>query len=228
MEMKGDGPGTLHEIDRWDGGAGWVAHPEEGLRRAGHALVDDDGNVWVTDPVDAPGLDEFLDDLGDVAGTVVCLDRHTRDADTVAKRHDVPVYVPTWMDRAPPKLDAPVVRFDGRLDGSGYRSFKVFSSRLPPWQEVGLYHPEDGTLYVPESVGTAPFFLGRGERLGVHPVRRPLPPRRALESVSPERVLVGHGTGVFEGATDALRQAVDGSRRKLPSAYARAFRAMIG
>ncbi len=227
MSMKGDGPGTIHEIDRWDGGAGWMAHPEEEMRRASHVLVGDDDRVWVTDPVDAPGLDDFLAELGEVAGTVVCLDRHTRDADAVARRHDVPVYVPDWMDRAPPKLDAPVRRFGDRLGDSGYRAFKVFVSRVPPWQEAGLYHPDGGTLYVPESVGTAPFFLGRGERLGVHPMRRPMPPRRALESVSPERVLCGHGAGVFEGATDALRQAVDGSRRKLPSAYARAFRAML-
>ena len=227
MEMKGDDPGTIHEIDRWDGGAGWMAHPEEEMRRASHALVGDDGKVWVTDPEDTPDLDDFLADLGDVAGTVVCLDRHTRDADAIADRHDVPVYVPDWMDRAPPKLDGPVRRFGDELGDSGYRAFKVFDSRVPPWQEVGLYRPDDGTLYVPESVGTAPFFLGRGERLGVHPMRRPLPPRRALNSVSPERVLCGHGTGVFEGATDALRQAVDQSRRKLPSAYARAFRAIL-
>ena len=227
METKGDGSGTVHEIDRWDGGGGWMAHPAEETRRASHALVGDDGRVWVTDPVDAPGLDDYLAELGEVAGTVVCLDRHTRDADGIAERHGAPVYVADWMDRVPPKLDAPIRRFGDRLGDSGYLAFKVFDSRVPPWQEVGLYRPDEGTLYVPETIGTAPFYLGRGERLGVHPMRRPLPPRRALGSVSPERILCGHGTGVFEGATDALRQAVEGSRRKLPSAYARAFRMMF-
>ena len=227
MGMKGGDSATLREIDRWPDGAGWVAYPEETMQRASHALVGDDGKVWVTDPVDAPGLDDLLADLGEVAGVAVCLDRHSRDAAAIADRHGVPVYVPKWMGRVRQKLDGPVRRFDGELGDSGYRAFKLFSSRVPPWYEAGLYRPDDATLYVPETVGTAPFFLGRGERLGVHPMRRPLPPRRALGSVAPERILCGHGEGVFEGATDALRHAVDGARRRLPSAYARALRVSL-
>ena len=227
MGTKGGGSATLREIDRWDGGVGWFAHPEESMRRASHAFVGDDGGVWLVDPLDAPGLDALLSDLGEVAGVAVCLDRHSRDAAAIADRHAVPVYVPEWMGRVERQVEGPVRRYDGELGDSGCRVFKLFASRVPPWYEAGLYRPDDATLYVPETVGTAPFFLGRGERLGVHPMRRPLPPRRAFESVAPERVLCGHGAGVFEGATDALRHALDGARRRLPSAYARALRLAV-
>ena len=32
-------------IDRWDGGIGWIAHPDEDSRRASHAVVGDNGGV---------------------------------------------------------------------------------------------------------------------------------------------------------------------------------------
>ncbi|WP_251343268.1 hypothetical protein [Haloplanus halophilus] len=223
MPLKG-GRADVREIDRWDGGVGWIAYPDERMQRASHALAADD-EVWVIDPVDAPGVDDLLADLGDVVGVAICLDRHERDAGAVATRHDVPVYVPEWMEGVASDVDAPVERFGSELGDSGYRVRRVRDASLPPWQEAALH--TDDTLLVPEAVGTASFFRAGSERLGVHPMLRPVPPRRALGDLSPERILVGHGEGVFEDATAALRDALDGARRRLPAAYAKMIREMV-
>lgn len=227
MQMKGDGTAEYRTIDRWDGGVGWFAYPDEQMQRASHALVGDDGGVWVFDPVDAPGLDDLFAEYGDVSGVVVGLDRHTRDAARVANRHDVPVYVADWMTGVADDIDAPVERFGRRLADSGFDAFTVKDASLPPWQEVGFHHEESGTLVVPEAVGTAPFFLAPGERLGVHPMLRPLPPRRPLRRYDPERVLVGHGEGVMDDADAALRTALVGARQNLPGAYGKAIRELL-
>lgn len=227
MPMKGSGTSELREIDRWEDGVGWIAYPDEGMQRASHAFVGDDGGVWVVDPVDADGLDDLLAELGDVAGVVVMLDRHKRDSAAIANRHDVSVYVPDWMTGVASELDAPVQRFGRQLADTGYRAITVRDSSVPPWQEVALYHEESGTLVVPESVGAADYFLAPGESLGVHPMLRLFPPERALGSLSPERILVGHGPGVTSGAATALRDALDGSRRRSPSLYGKTLRMFV-
>ncbi|WP_435066822.1 hypothetical protein [Haloplanus sp. C73] len=224
MALKG-GRANLREIDRWDGGVGWIAYPDERMQRASHALATDDG-VWVVDPVDAPGVDDLLDDLGEVAGVVLCLDRHKRDAAALATRHDVPVSLPRWMGGVAPELDAPVERVGTELGNSGYEILRVRDGSLPPWQEAALYGPDD-TLLVAEAVGTASFFRAGDERLGVHPMLRPVPPRDELGDLTPDRILVGHGEGIFEDATPALRDALDGARRRLPAAYAKMVREMV-
>lgn len=244
MPFKQSGPGgEAREIDRWGGGVGWIAHPDEQMARASHALAVE-GEVWLVDPVDAADVESVYADLGEVVGVVVALDRHERDAAAVARRHDVPVYVPRWMKGAAPD-GVPVEYFDDYLPGTGYRAIPVVDQ--PVWKEVALYDgadapdptldptaeagpPGDGdgsTLLVPESVGTAPFFLAEGERLGVHPARRALPPRKALGGLSPDRVLVGHGEGIDQGATRALDDALSGSRRRMPGLYAKALRSML-
>jgi hypothetical protein len=225
MPIKG-GDAEMREIDRWDGGAGWIAHPDEAMERASHALAVD-GDVWVLDPVDADGVDDLLSDLGEVVGVVVCLDRHERDAAAVARRHDVPVYVPDWMSGLAGELDAETERFGRSLGDTGYRAITVRDSGLPRWQELGLYREEDGTLVVPEAVGTAEFFRAGDERLGVHPALRLFPPRRTLGGLSPERILVGHGEGVFDDAATALRRALDGSRRNAPGLYGKQLRMFV-
>lgn len=225
MPMKGGAP-DLREIDRWDGGVGWIAYPDERMQRASHALAAD-GDVWVVDPVDAAGVDDLLAEFGEVAGVAVCLGRHTRDADAVARRHDAPVYLPDWMTGVADSLEAPVERYGRELDESGYRALTVRDAAFPQWQEVGLYNEANGTLLVPEAVGTAPFFRAEGERLGVHPMLRFTPPRHALGDLSPERVLVGHGEGVTTDATTALRAALDGARTRAPSVYARTLRELL-
>lgn len=209
------------EIDRWDGGTGWLAYPEEAMERASHALDGGGDDVWLVDPVDFDGLDDALADRGTVRGTVVLLDRHTRDADAVARRHDVPVHVPAWMDGVESDLDAPVRRLEGRLPDSEYRVRKLIDNRL--WQEAFLYGGDSETLLVPEALGTASFFRTGEERLGVHAALRLKPPR-TLRRLTVERILVGHGRGVFSDAQAALADALDGARRRAPGLYAKTVR----
>ena len=218
MSFRADERATdFQEIDRFDGGVGWIAHPDEQMQRASHALAVD-GEVWVIDPVDAAGIDDLFVAFGDVTGVVVTLDRHKRDAAAIADRHDVPVYLPEFFEGVTEEIDAAVARFDDELSDTGIRSLTVVDNRF--WQEVALYNPADGTLVVPEAVGTVDYFLAGDEELGVHPALRLTPPRTALREVAPERVLVGHGAGVMDGAARALEDALSGSRTRAPRLYA--------
>jgi hypothetical protein len=218
-----DRASSFEEIDRFDGGVGWIAHPEETMLRASHAL-EIDGEVWVIDPVDAAGIDDLLADAGEVAGVVVLLDRHKRDAAAIATRHDASVYLPDFFEGVESDIDAPVTRFGSSLADTRLEAYPVVTSRF--WRECALYDPEAGTLVVPESVGTAPYFLASGERLGVHPMRRPFPPRR-LEQFDPERVLVGHGRGVLSDADRALTDTLANARTRMPRAYLNTLRTMV-
>jgi hypothetical protein len=217
-------PSDFEEIDRFDGGVGWIAYPEETMRRASHAL-EIDGDVWVFDPVDAEGIDELFAEFGDVAGVVVMLDRHKRDAAAIADRHDVPVYIPEFFEGVSEELDAAVARFDDELSDTGLRAIPVIDNRF--WQEVALYDPADGTLVVPETVGAADYFLAGNEKLGVHPMLRLNPPREPLRGVAPERVLVAHGPGVMEGGSRALEDALAGSRKRAPRLYGGIARGLL-
>lgn len=217
--------GRLVEIDRWDGGVGWLAHPDESLQRASHALAVD-GEVWVVDPVDAPGLDDLLADLGEVAGVVLGLDRHKRDAAAIATRHDVPVHLPRPLAGVADALDARTAIVGDELVDTGYRTHTLVDNRF--WREVALYHPGNGTLLVPEAVGTAPHYVVAGERLGVHPALRLRPPRRVLAGYEPERVLVGHGRGVHDDAATALSDALRDARRNAPRLYWKALTGAVG
>ncbi|SFR47964.1 hypothetical protein SAMN04487947_1928 [Halogeometricum rufum] len=227
MPMKGRGTAEYREIDRWDGGVGWLAYPDEEMQRASHAVVGDDGGVWLFDPVDSEGLDDLVAEYGEVSGVVVGLDRHERDAAKLARRHDVSVYVADWMTDVADDIDAPVERFGRRLADSGFDAFTVLDKSVPPWQEVGFYQESSGTLVVPEAVGTASYFCAPGERLGVHPMLRPFPPRRVLRRFEPDRVLVGHGAGVTDDAATALHDALANARSNLPGAYRRALERML-
>lgn len=222
MPKKATGEGSFDPVHQWDGGTTWIAHPDEAMERASHALVVQDG-VWVVDPVDATGLDDRLAALGTVAGVVVLLDRHTRDAGDIATRHDVPVVVPDWMDGIADDIDATVETF-GTTVADTYSVYPLATSRF--WQEAALYDEDSGTLVVPETVGTASFFRTGSERLGVHPVKRLRPPRR-LREFDPDRVLVGHGEPVTDGAAAALRDALHGARRRAPRLYASTLREFV-
>ena len=211
MPMKGSGSTSLEVIDRFDEGVGWIAYPEETMRRASHA-IERDGEVWVFDPVDAEGVDDLLAEFGSVAGVAVLLDRHKRDAAAVANRHDVSVYVPEWMNGVERKLDAPVERFGDEL--AGFDVERLIDN--PAWQEAVCFDGE--TLLVPEALGTVSYFCASGETLGVHPMLRLLPPR-SLREYDPERLLVGHGEGVFEDVPRTIRDALGGARSKTPSLY---------
>ncbi|MCT9097041.1 hypothetical protein [Haloarchaeobius sp. HME9146] len=219
MPMKGSGsPDQYRIVNEHDGGVGWIPYPDEKMQRACHALVVDD-EVWVLDPVDVPDLDDLLAERGEVAGVVITLDRHKRDSAAIANRHDVPVYVPTWMEGVASELDAPVERFGEELADTGYRTLRLRDNRF--WQEAGLWNEELGTLWVPESVGTVDYFCGSGERLGVHPMLRAVPPKRVLGGLEPELILVGHGEGVELRPAEALREALSNSRKKMFGLYAK-------
>ncbi len=193
----------------FEGGRTWIAHPDETMQRASHAL-ERDGETWLVDPVDIPDPDTLLDDLPTVAGVIVLLDRHTRDANQLAERYDVPVYLPRGMSGVATEIDAPTEWFEGTV--AGFEAQPVYQT--PVWHETALY--DDETLVVPEALGTAGYFLAGDERLGVHPMLRLTPPRAALSGVTPDRILVGHGEPILSGATSALSDALAGSRRRSP------------
>jgi len=224
MPLKGTGLATApEEIDRFDGGIGWIAYPDERIQRASHALAVD-GDVWVVDPVDAVGIDDVLADHGDVRGVVVLFDRHERDAAAFARRHDVPVYVPTCVDGVAADFDVPVERFRYELADTGYVVHELLDNRL--WQEAILYSEDRDVLVVPEAVGTTEYFTTGIERLGVHPLLRVRPPT-ALGRFDPERVLVGHGSGVHTDATTALEDALDGARGRAFRLYWETLRSLV-
>lgn len=214
---------AFEEIDRHDGGVGWIAYPDETMERASHALAVD-GEVWLVDPVDAEGIDDLAADYGDVAGVVVLLDRHKRDSAQIANRHDVSVWVPEFMDGVAADLDAPVEQFRHDLADTGFAAHEVVDNRL--WQEALLYDEDGGTLIVPEAVGTTEYFRTGNRRLGVHPALRLKPPSK-LTRLSPERLLVGHGAGIHEDATGALAEAVNGARGRAPALYWKNFKMLL-
>jgi len=198
----------FEEIDRWSGGVGWLAHPDEEGQRASHAIACEDG-VWIIDPVDAPGVDDLLDELGEVAGVAVLSSYHTRDADAVATCHDVPVHVPRWMDRVGERVDARVEQYECTLGDTGFRIYRF--EPLSMYQEAVAYRESDGTLLVPDSLGTADLFRVGDERLGLELLRRLLAPSE-LAGLEPERILVGHGEPVTVEPGAALRD----TRRRAP------------
>ena len=52
-------------------------------------------------------------------------------------------------------------------------------------------------------------------------VRRPFPPKAAFEGLEPERILCGHGEGVFADAAGELERALQVARRMAPKMYLR-------
>lgn len=177
--------------DEFEHGFGWV---EDGtfLRRCGHALIED-GRVWLVDAFEHDGLDERIRAAGEPAGVIQLLDRHNRDCQAIARRLGVPLH----------RLEAPAPFETIRL------------TTLPRWDEVALWWPGRRVLVVADAVGTSPPWRVSGERLAVHPMLRLRPPRE-LVPFDPERILVGHGEGVHEGATAALHEAIASSRRRMP------------
>jgi hypothetical protein len=190
---------TLQTVDEWADGFSWIAYPDERGQRASHALKTEAG-VWVVDPVDAAGLDDHLTDLGAVAGVVVIQDRHTRDAVAVADRHDVPVYVPDWMELAREKLGTTAEPLDSELPGTDYAVHELIAT--DEWEEAILVDETRDILVVPEAVGTLDAFEGSDGSLGVHPALDD--PPASLSEWRPEHVLVGHGHSVHGDADAAL------------------------
>lgn len=218
--MTGDAP----RIDHWPDGLTWIAYPGETMQRASHALAAGDG-VWLVDPLAAVGIYDEIEALGEVAGVVVLLDRHRRDAVAFADRYDVALHAPAPLGDALDGLGPPVEAFDGELGATGYLMRPVVANRF--WREAALVHDDGDTAVVPEALGTASQFTAPGERVGVHPGLRLWPPRGPLGDLDGERLLVGHGPPVLEGAGPAIRGALAGSRRRAPQVYWRALASLV-
>jgi hypothetical protein len=184
-------------VDELEFGFGWIAPEPAFMRRCSHALAAG-GGVWLIDTVaDAAALERAAG-LGEPAGVVQLLDRHGRDCASVAAHFGVTHHVVPAT--APP--------------GAPFEVVPVFRNRF--WSEVALWFPELRTLVAADAVGTAQYYRAPQERLAVSPLLRLTPPRRLLRH-GPEHVLVGHGPGVHEDATEALREAVEHARaRALP------------
>lgn len=195
--------------DETDFGFGWIATEPVSIQRTSHALAAA-GGVWVIDPVDRPGIEDRIRTLGEPRGVLMLLDRHRRDSATLAERLSVPLHETPF----------------GGVEGSPFRSIAVIRNRL--WREVALWWEERRTLVCAEAVGTAPLFRAPGERLAVHPALRLFPPRHQLGGLEPEHLLVGHGAGVHgEAAAPALREALAGSRRRMPGWAGERLRALL-
>jgi hypothetical protein len=210
-------------VDEWEEGRSYQAYPDETMQRTSHVLVHE-GDVWLVDPIAIPEFESLLEPLGTVAGVVIGLDRHKRDAAMVANKYDVAVHIPAWMDGVEQALDATVVTERGTLADTGFELITLTNNAI--WQEAALWNETTGTLVVPEAVGTVPFFRARGEELGVHPMLRLFPPT-ALRGLAPERILVGHGAGVHSNAAALLETALSGSRTGAPSLYGQILRTMV-
>lgn len=223
MPVKASGPAhNPRIIDRWEDGVGWIAYPNELMQRASHAIAIEN-DVWVIDPVDADGIDSLLAEYGSLVGVVVLLDRHTRDAAKIARRHDVPVYVPANMSSVARSLDAPVERFTHTLADTGLRVETLVD--WPLWQEIALV--SDDLLITGDALGTADYFRTAEERLGIHPFLRLAPPRQILSALAPDRILVGHGSGITDDAATALETAITGARKRIPRLYIRNLKALL-
>jgi hypothetical protein len=182
-------------VDDQEWGFGWIAPERPQLQLASHALLAE-GGVWVVDPIEGEGVEERIRALGEPAGVIQLLDRHTRDCAALARRLGVPQHVVPFVDVRPFEAIPLVQR--------GH------------WREAALWWPERGVLVCADALGTVPhYFALSGEPLGVHPLLRLTPPRR-LADLEPEHVLCGHGEGVHEHAAGAVHEALAHARRRLP------------
>jgi hypothetical protein len=186
--------------DRGAAGFSWIV--DEPATRTSHTLAAD-GGVWLVDPVRHEPALERARELGEPQAVLQLLDRHNRDCAAIAVELGVPHLVtPDAVPGSPFEL--------------------VAAKRSKRWRETALWWPSTRTLVVAEAIGTNRFFAAPGERAGVHLLLRFSPPREVLGGFAPEHLLVGHGTGVHgTAATDALRRALDRSRRELPGFVAR-------
>jgi hypothetical protein len=194
-------------VDRQDWGFGWVSSEQPRIRLTSHALLVD-GGVWLVDPAEGEGIEDRVRALGEPAGVLQLLDRHNRACAAFAQRLGVTLHRVPFEAVGPFEL-VPVLR-------------------RKRWQEVALWWSERRVLVCADALGTVPhYFALGGEQLGVHPLLRLTPPHQ-LARLEPEHVLCGHGEGVHEHATEALRDAIANSRRRLPRLALELPRALLG
>ena len=186
--------------DEFDHGFGWLAE-DEFLQRTSHAVFAA-GRVWVTDALYGPEIEERIRALGEPAGVIQLLDRHSRDCGAVARRLGVPLHVTPF----------------GGVSNAPFEVIAVRMTRL--WREVALYFSQERILVCGDALGSVGHFRAGREPLGVHPLLRFVPPRRAFGGLEPEHLLFGHGEGVHGAeAGHALHEALATARRRLPQAW---------
>jgi hypothetical protein len=196
------------------GALAWIADDADPLLRASTAIRLDDGLLLV-DPVDAPGLDDVLAPLGPVLGACTLLDRHRRDAATIARRHGVACLVPSTLAGSGEPLDL-----------AGVQERAILAA--PGWNESALWLPARRLLVCADALGTTAWFRAADdEPIAVHPLLRPRPPRGALGGLDPVAVCVGHGPPLVEGAAVAVEEALRTARKRLPRAWLRAARLTV-
>ncbi len=187
----------------------WIAHPDEWMERASAAVVVTDA-TYLVDPVDTPELDGRLAGLPPVRGVIRLLNRHGRDGDAVAQRFGVEVIIGYDIGRVHPDLVVLPV-----ADGLG-------------WREAAIWIPGRRLLVVAEVLGTVAYFHARdGDRLGMHPMIRLLPPKAAFAGLDPVAVAVGHGRPLLAADAGAtIASVMRTARRDLPRAWLHA--AIVG
>lgn len=201
----------IEVVARGDWGLAWRPPGEGYMRRASHALAAEEG-LWLVDPIDVDGLDAELASRGTVAGCVLTIDRHARDAQPIAARHGVAVHAHEALGSM--RRRGPLTRFTGALGTSGLESIPLPGRGAGRWwRECALRWHDRRVLVVGESVGRAPYFLIGDEVLGLHPLRRTTPPQE-LAGQAPETLLVGHGDPLTQDAAAALDDLIANGRSR--------------
>jgi hypothetical protein len=194
-------------IENGEIGITWVME-DEAMARASHALTDGE-KVWLVDPVDDEAAIERALTLGEPQVVFQLLDRHKRDCQQVADR-----------------LGIKLVVLPLELRGTPFEAIEVVEN--PIWKERALWWKKTKTLVVAEAIGASKMFRPTEAGAGVHIGLRVTPPRKQLGTYNPRHLLMGHGEPINgDQATVALQDALDKSRKDLPSALflmPRAFR----
>jgi GAF domain-containing protein len=186
----------MTRIHRHDLGLSWVM--DDAMERACHALRDDDGHVWLIDPARDDEALAAAAALGPAAGVIQLLDRHNRDCAALAAALEVP------------HLRVP----EQDVDGAPFDVRRVVAN--PLWHEVALWWPQRRALVVAEALGTGRAFAVGSGPIGVHPLRRLLPPGM-LRGLGAEHFLPGHGAPLHgPGVAAQVDEAIARSRHDLP------------
>jgi hypothetical protein len=125
------------------------------------------------------------------------------------------------MDRITERVNAPIQRKNTVLDNLGFDVTRV--RPLSIYQGAIAYRDTDRTLIIPDLLSSGSAYPVGDERIGMMLGVRLFPPRNIFTGLEPERVLFGHGEGVFEDATVALNDALAGSRKRYPQALVENF-----
>ena len=162
------------------------------------------------DPVDGDGVEERIRALGEPAGVVRMLDRHSRDCEAFARRLGVPLY------------DVP---FDG-VQGAPFEAVPVV--RLPRWKEVALWFADERTLVCADVLTNAVGYKAASERIGVHPFLRLKPPG-VLRDYDVRHLLLGHGEGLHgDDVPDAIDEALNHPWTRTPNLAVAQVRNVLG